>query len=66
MISTSTKDNNLEVKSNNKNQVDDEIVRGLGEGFLSLNSSLSANTIFFYPGQYTYNSYLTSLWVYIK
>ena len=34
-----TKDNYLDIKFNNKNQVDDKIAWGLGGGFLFLDSS---------------------------
>ena len=40
-IQPSTKNDNLETKFNDRNQVDDD---GLGGGFLSLNLSFSANT----------------------
>ena len=38
-ILPNTKDDNLEIKCNNRNQVDDKIMWGLGGGFLSLHSS---------------------------
>ena len=44
-VNTKTKDDYLEIKFNNRNQVNDKIALGLGGGFLSLHQVLSANTL---------------------